>query len=115
MTIPRAEELRQRIRIINVTEPFIEGGEGTEVSTHARARARIYAEGGSMEGNTLEDQIATQTYEVTMRYIKGVTAFQQIVWGSKRLVMTDVPVNWSQANRWLVFHARETTLHNVAV
>jgi hypothetical protein len=109
----RAQELKHTISIINVTEPFTEGGEGTYESTYATMRARIYEQGGSMEGNTIEDQVATQTYEIAMRYIQGVTAFQQIVWGNKRLVMTDVPINWSQANRWLIFHARETTLHAV--
>jgi head-tail adaptor len=114
MNAPTAQELRHLITIINVEAPYTEGGEGTELSTHARVRARIYDMGGSLQGGeNIQEQQSVQSFEITIRYIPDVTAFQQIKWGTRRLVITAPPSNWTAANKWLVIQAQETTEYTV--
>jgi len=109
MNTPRIGEMKERINLIEVTSPFNIYGEGTLASTFAsNVPAKIeYLAGGENE-ETEQVQSATQGFNVWIRYKAGVTAFQQIVWGSRRLVMTGPPEEIVR-RRWILIHAKGST------
>jgi SPP1 family predicted phage head-tail adaptor len=107
MILPRIGELKDLIDIVNVTAPYDLTGAGTVVSTFARnVRAKISPLGGSLNEETQQIQVFSQTYNIWIRYLTGVTAFQQIEWSGTRLVMTGPPEDFG---RWLLIHAEERT------
>lgn len=104
---PRIGELRDTIAILNVTAPYDANGAGTVVSTFAsNVRAKVSPLGGDLREETQEHQQYTQRYDIWIRYLKGVTAFQQLDWGGTRLIQTGPPEDFG---RWLLLHAEERT------
>jgi head-tail adaptor len=106
MITPNIGELQDVISIINVTSPYKKSTmEGTLVSTHAsNIRAKIEPLGGEMYEETQAMQTYRQSYRIWIRYLAGVTAFQQITYGTKRLIMNGPPEDFG---RWLLIHAEE--------
>ena len=109
MILPRTGELKELIDILDVREPYDTNWAGTVVSTLAAGvRAKITPLGGDIVESTQETQTCRQAYDIWIRYRGGVTAFQQIDWGGRRLVLTGPPEEISR-NRWLLIHAEERT------
>jgi head-tail adaptor len=106
MITPNIGELKDIISIVNVTTPYkASSGEGELVSTHAsNIRAKIEPLGGDLYEETQQAQTYRQSYRIWIRYLADVTAFQQIVYGSKRLIMNGPPEDFG---RWLLIHAEE--------
>ena len=109
MIPPRTGELKERIDILNVREPFDINWVGTVVSIFAAdVRAKIIPRGGDIIESTQDAQTSRQAYDIWIRYRLGVTAFQQIDWGGRRLVLTGPPEEIFR-RRWLLIHAEERT------
>jgi len=104
---PLIGEMKDLIKILNVTAPYSVNGEGTLVSEFmANVRAKVEPLGGNMLDETQQTQAYSQAYNIWIRYVSGVTPFQQIEWQSKRLVMTGPP---EKISNWLLLHAEERT------
>ncbi len=112
MREPTAQELTELITIRNVVKPFDGHGEGTLSEDVIRVRARVQAQGGSMQGDTQEQQISIQPYDIAIRYVRGLTAFMQIEWNGKILVITGPPYDPWNTRRWLLINAEHTTEHS---
>ncbi len=107
MIAPSIGELKDLIGIVNVTVPYGLDGAGTIVSTFkSNVRAKIEPLGGGLTEESQQIQSYNQGYNIWIRHINGVTAFQQISWSGKRLVMTGPP---EKIGRWLLLHAEERT------
>lgn len=107
MILPRIGELKEVIDILDVRGPFDINSVGTQVSIFAGGiRAKIVPLGGDLLDSTQDTQTSCQDYNVWIRYRSGVTAFQQIAWGERRLQMTGPPEEIS-SRRWLLIHAEE--------
>ncbi len=92
MILPRTGELKERIDILNVREPYNINWVGTAVSTFTSGmRTKITPQGGDIIESTQETQTGRQAYDIWIRFREGVTAFQQIDWGGRRLVLTGPP------------------------
>jgi len=106
MITPAIGELKDVISIIEVTKPFLaSSGAGTLVSTVADSiRAKVEPLGGDLYEETQQIQTYRQVYRIWIRYRDGITAFQQIIYGTKRLIMTGPPEDF---DRWLLLHAEE--------
>jgi hypothetical protein len=113
MIPPRTGELKELIDILNVREPFDIDWVGTIVSTFAAGvRAKITPQGGDIVESTQETQTGSQAYDIWIRFREGVTAFQQIDWGGRRLVPTGPPEEILR-RRWLLIHAEERTSRKI--
>jgi head-tail adaptor len=113
MILPRTGELKERIDILNVREPFDVNWAGTIVSTFAAGvRAKITPQGSDIVESTQETQTGSQAYDIWIRFREGVTAFQQIDWGGRRLVLTGPPEEIIR-RRWLLIHAEERTSRKI--
>ena len=109
MIPPRVGELKERINILNVREPFDINWAGTIVSTFAAGiGAKIIPRGSDIVESTQETQTGSQAYDIWIRFREGVTAFQQIDWGGRRLALTGPPEEILR-RRWLLIHAEERT------
>ena len=114
MILPRTGELKERIDILNVREPFDINWVGAVVSVFAAGvRAKITPLGGDLVESTQGTQTGRQTYDIWIRYRQGVTAFQQIDWGGRRLVLTGPPEEIFR-RRWLLIHAEERISRNIS-
>ena len=114
MILPRTGELKEQIDILNVREPYDVNCVGTVVSTFAAGvRAKITPQGGDIIESTQETQAARQAYDIWIRFREGVTAFHQIDWGGRRLVLTGPPEEIIR-RRWLLIHAEERTARNIS-
>jgi len=112
MILPRIGELKERIDIINVGPPYDLDMNGTIVSTAKSGLwAKIEPLGGSVDVDNNQVQTATQQYRIFIRYLTGLTPWQQITWGTKRLAITGPLENMS--NRYLLIHAQEKTSKTV--
>lgn len=108
MILPRIGEFKERIDIVNVTSPYDIDGVGTISSTLISGLwAKIEPLGGEKYNATQQVQACSQQYRVWIRYRDGVTPFQQIVWGGKRLIMTGPPEDFDR--HWLLLHAQNVT------
>ncbi len=106
MITPRIGELTEKIDIINVTSPYDKIWTGTLVSYAARSLwAKVEPLAGGMTEVTQQEQVSTQPYNIWIRYRDGITAFQQIEYEGRRLVMTGPPEEIG--NAWLLIHAEE--------
>jgi hypothetical protein len=113
MILPRTGELKEQIDILNVREPFDINWVGTAVSTFAAGvRAKITPRGSDIVESTQEIQTGRQAYDILIRYREGITAFHQIDWGGRRLVLTGPPEEIFR-RRWLLIHAEERTDRNL--
>jgi head-tail adaptor len=109
MQTPNPGELRELIDIVNVVTPFSLTGAGVITAYQGTSiRAKIVPIGGSIGELDQGEKIAHQGYTIWIRYRAGVTPFQQIIWGSKRLTMTAPPEDFNK--HWLLIHAQETTV-----
>jgi len=118
MIPPRIGELREYIKIYNVTVPYDGESEGTLTTIKARAWAKITPLAGGLNETTLQEQTSTQGFDVWIRYISGVTAFQQIIWGSKRLVQTGPPEEFDRygvnnGKDWILLHTQHKLTRTV--
>jgi head-tail adaptor len=118
MIPPKLGELREYISFVNVTAPYDGESEGTVSSTEAYAWAKITPLAGGIVETTLQEQTARQGYDIWIRYKSGITAFQQIVWGSKRLVMTGPPEPFDRygninGRHWMLIHAEEKATRTI--
>ena len=114
MILPRTGELKERIDILNIREPFDLNWVGTIYSTFATGvPAKIIPRGGDIIESTQETQTGRQAYDIWIRYRSGVTAFQQIDWRGRRLVLTGPPEEIVR-RRWLLIHAEERTARNIS-
>ncbi len=101
--------MKELIDILDVREPYDINLAGTVVSVFAKSvRAKVAPQGGDIVESAQETQTARQAYDIWIRYREGVTAFQQIDWGGRRLVLTGPPEEVSR-RRWLLLHAEERT------
>lgn len=107
MIAPNASDLKETISIITVKVPYDGNDLGTVVSTFATCKAQVIPLGGSVEATTQEERQYNQIYRIFTRWITGVTPFQQILWGTKRLIMTQPPEDLDNKHRWLLIHATE--------
>ncbi len=113
MILPRTGELRERINILNVREPYDINWVGTVVSRIASGvSAKITPRGSDIVESTQEIQTGSQAYDRWIRFREGVTAFHQIDWGGRRLVLTGPPEEIVH-RRWLLLHAEERTSRNL--
>ncbi len=106
MITPKIGELTERIDIVNVVPPYSLNGAGKIISTFCSGvAAKIDAGGGQQVTQTQKIEAFSQDYRVWIRYRRGVTPFQQIIWGGTRLVITAPP---EQFGDWLLINAQET-------
>lgn len=111
MNLPTIGELVEVIDIVNVAAPYGVDGSGTIVSTFCKGIwAKIDFGGGQQAAQTQEIEAYTQDYRVWIRYRRGVTPFQQVVWGGTRLVITAPP---EQFGDWLLINAQETLSRSI--
>ena len=108
MEPPRAQQLKEVIIFQTVDTPYDGNFVGTWVTDVATERAYITPSGGIRENTSQEEQTSTQGYLIWTRYNSAVTIFQQIAWGSKRLVITSVE-DWMNEHRWLLIRAEHKT------
>jgi hypothetical protein len=112
MIVPRIGELVESVSILNVTLPYSVEGYGTEESIYrAGVRAKVEPLGGQKEELTQQIQSFTQYYRLWIWYDEGVTAFQEISWGGRRLVITSPPERIGSA--WLLINCREIVTRQV--
>jgi hypothetical protein len=106
MNVPRIGECDEYVDILNVTKPYNVDGSGTISSTFKTGvRAKIEPIGGQKEDLTQQVQAYQQYYRVWIWQRSGVTAFQQIRWGDKRLIFTAPP---EEIDGWTLINCRET-------
>jgi head-tail adaptor len=111
MIHPKIGELSETINIVEVESPFSIDGTGTIKSTVARnLRAKVEPLGGSVLDATHQKKMSAQDYRIWIRNRDDVTAFQQIVWGTKRLVMTGPPEDF---DLWMLLHAQERIIQSI--
>lgn len=107
MITPTIGELRESIDILNVGKPYGVNGAGTVLSTfRSSVRAKIVPLGGELVSDTQARQTYAERYDVWIRHIAGVNAFQQLDWAGTRLAQTAPP---ETIGRWILFHAEEAT------
>jgi hypothetical protein len=107
MNTPKIGQCKYLVDILEVTTPYSVDGSGTIKSTFkSNVRAKIEPVGGQMEEMTQQLQIASQDYRVWIWNYSGVTAFQQLRWGGKRLVITAPPEKIT--DYWMLINCRET-------
>jgi len=106
-----AGELRETIDILEVREPYSITGEGTVVKEIASGiRAKIEPLGGSVAAETMQIQESRQQYRVWIRYRDGVTAFQQLQWRGRRLMIDGPPEHLEQ---WILLHVYSVTVRKL--
>lgn len=112
MSLPLAQELTEYITFKTVSGTLnASTGKASSSVTYANAYARIEEMGGTIdEPPDQQHQSETHNYEIITQYLSGVTAFMEIAWGSKTLVITDAPQKQFDRNnrQWLIIHASET-------
>ncbi len=114
MIPPRTGELKERINILTVREPFDINWVGTVVATFASGvPAKIIPRGSDIVESTQETQTSSQAYNIWIRYKEGMTAFHQIDWGGRRLVLTGPPEEIFH-RRWLLIHAEDHARRNIS-
>lgn len=112
MILPAIGELKEVIDIVDVGPPYDLEMVGTIISTAAAGLwAKIEPLGGSVDVDSNQVQTATQDYRVWIRYRTGLTPWQQIRWGGKRLAIVGPLENMQ--NRFLLIHAQEKTSKRV--
>ncbi len=106
--------MKELIDILDVGEPFDLNWTGTVLSTFAAGvRAKVTPLGGDIAESTQETRTGRQAYNIWIRYREGITAFQQIGWGGRRLMQTGPPEEIFR-RRWLLIHAEERTSANIS-
>lgn len=111
MILPTIGELTEFIDIVNVAPPYGINGSGRIVSTFcSNVRAKIDYGGGQQAAQTQEIEAYTQDFRVWIRYRRGVTPFQQIIWEGARLVITAPP---EQFGGWLLINAQENLSRSI--
>jgi head-tail adaptor len=114
MIPPRTGELKERIDILNVRNPYDINWAGTVVSIFASdISAKITPRGSDIVKSTQETQTGRHSYDIWIRYREGITAFQQIDWHGRRLVLTGPPEEIFR-RRWLLIHAEERTSQDLS-
>lgn len=108
MILPHIGELKDRIDILSVTAPYDLDGNGVIMSTAAAGLwAKIEPLGGETGALTQQVQSCVQAFRVWVRYRTDLTPWQQILWGTRRLVISG-PIE-PMERRFLLIHAEERT------
>lgn len=107
MIAPTAQELKERISFVTVEVPYDGENLGSIVSTDATVWAKVTPMGGSTQPIEQTKREYIQNYVIWIRYLSSVTCFQQIVWGAKRLIMSQPPEDWENKHQWMLIHADE--------
>jgi SPP1 family predicted phage head-tail adaptor len=110
--------MREKITIMHVTAPYDGSDEGTEVSLYHDVWAKVTPTAGGLVETTLQEQTASQTYDIWIRYLSGVKAWQQIKWQGQRLVMTAPPESFDRYGTkagtvWMLLHAVNKTTRTI--
>jgi head-tail adaptor len=109
MNAPSISELTERINIIEVGAPFDLDGVGTKTATLATGIwAKVDPLAGGTTDTTQQRITARQPYNIWVRYLEGVTAFQQIEYDGDVLIMT-APPEEIVSDTWLLIHAEQRT------
>jgi len=112
MAIPTAQELNEKI-VFQTKSGARNAVKRTAetLTTVCTVFARITANGGRVEETTQGNEAIIQSYEIWIRHDSRVTGFQQILWGTKRLLMLGPPVKVTDGNNrpWMLIQAEETT------
>ena len=111
MAIPTAQELNQKITFStrsgarNAVKKTAEN-----LTTYATAYARITAMGGNLQDSSQGNEASVQVYEIWCRWNSGVTAFMEILWGTRKFIQTGPPqkVTDSNGRHWMLITAEET-------
>jgi SPP1 family predicted phage head-tail adaptor len=110
MIVPKIHELRERITLVTVTAPYNVQGQGSEFKTfRADIKAKFEPLGGGSLESTQQTQEYSQDWNVWIRYIKGVTAFMQVIWQTKndRQLIFTAPPEEMENRQWLLLHCQE--------
>ena len=100
--------MNERIDILNVTSPYDNDGNGTIASMAVSGIwASIEPLGGTIDAETQQIQTCIQAYRVWIHYRKDVNPWQQIRWGSRRLIISGPVEDFDK--RFLLIHAEERT------
>jgi len=112
MITPRIGEFRELIDILNVGSPYSVDGSGTVISTFKSSIAAVVNPlGGKRDVETQQIQKFSQSYDIWIRYISGVTSFQQIVWDDLRMIMRAPP---EKIGNFLLIHADAVGLNSTS-
>ena len=112
MITPTIGELNELIDILEVGPPFSVTGAGTVISTfRSNVWAKIVPLGGADISDTQQTQAYTQHYNVWIRTISGITAFQQFDWTGTRLTQT-APAE-AIGRSWLLLHVEEKMVRSI--
>ena len=112
MPIPTAQELNQKLIFKAPTGARnAVSGVAATLTTVVTLWAKVTDLGGDVEQTEQSDHAFRQRYEIWIRYSDSVTAFQQIVWGTKTLVQTSPPQKVIDGNNrwWTVLQAEYVT------
>jgi len=112
MKLPGLGELKELIDILEVCPPFNAAtGEGIVKKKLAEGVwAKIEPLGGGMDAETMDVQSCRQQYRIWIRYLEGVTAFHQLEWSGRRLII-DGPLEHME--QWLLLHAYSVTTRKI--
>lgn len=102
MAVPTAQELNQKVifKTPSGARNAVSGVAAT-LTTVVTLWAKITDVGGDVEQTEQSDHAVRQRYEIWTRYSASITALQQLVWGTKTLVLTSPPQKITDAqNRW---------------
>ena len=112
MALPTAQGLREKITFQTKSgaRNAVKKTAAT-LTTVCTVYARITPNGGRVEDTTQGNEATVQGYEIWARYDSRVNGFQQILWGTKRLLMLGPPVKVTDGNNrpWMLIQAEETT------
>lgn len=112
MPIPTAQELNQKVIF---KTPSGARNATTDVAATLTTVITLWAKvtdlGGDVEQTDQQTHAQRQRYEIWTRYSDLITAFLQIAWGSKTLVITSPPQKVVDMNNrwWTVCQAEYTT------
>lgn len=106
MKPPTARDCNHLVTFRTMTET--RGADGSVIetpTTFSKAWARITPLSGS-ENYVAQGISASVVYEIWCRYVDGITASMDILWGSREFSIESVRT-YNEANRWLVITATE--------
>ena len=112
MATPTAQELTQKL-VFKTPSGSRNAATGVAsiLTTVDTFWGRVTDLGGDVEQTDQSEHIARKRYEIWTRYSADITAFQQVVWGTKTLIITSAPQKIIDgSNRWwLVMQAEHVT------
>ena len=112
MATPTAQELNQKLifKTASGSRNAVTGIAKT-LTTVATMWARVSDLGGDIEQTEQSEHAQRKRYEIWTRWSDSITGFQQIVWGTKTLIITSAPQQIIDgSNRyWMMVQAEHIT------